>query len=155
MVIGISSFELSSFPMSDKDEKNPSGASDEAATGGGGDSKSGGGVGSQRQDSGEGIDDLEMDKKSGGGEDGGGGLLSYSADFLHSMRNDERDMKWWPEYLKDDAFKNSRGKWDPDRWHQNRKRGSTPPPPERRTCPPHSSRTPTPGARPTPVDANG
>ena len=67
----------------------------------------------------------------------------------------------WPNYL-DEAFKNARGKWDPDRsdilcnsansichilhqnfllfpsemflafcrWHQNRKRGSTPPPSE-------------------------
>lgn len=25
-------------------------------------------------------------------------------------------------------FRNQRGHWDPDRWHQNRRRGSTPPP---------------------------
>ena len=32
----------------------------------------------------------------------------------------------WPDYL-DEAFKNNRGSWDPDRWHQNKRRGSTPP----------------------------
>ena len=31
----------------------------------------------------------------------------------------------WPPYL-DPAFKNSRGVWDPDRWHLERKRGETP-----------------------------
>ena len=31
----------------------------------------------------------------------------------------------WPPYL-DTAFKNSRGVWDPDRWHLERKRGETP-----------------------------
>ena len=36
----------------------------------------------------------------------------------------------WPSYL-DEAFKNNRGHWDPDRWHQNKKRGSTPPPEEK------------------------
>ena len=31
----------------------------------------------------------------------------------------------WPPYL-DQAYKNGRGVWDPDRWHLDRKRGETP-----------------------------
>ena len=37
----------------------------------------------------------------------------------------------WPDYL-DEAFKNNRGSWDPDRWHQNKRRGSTPPAEEKK-----------------------
>ena len=36
----------------------------------------------------------------------------------------------WPPYL-DQAYKNGRGVWDPDRWHLDRKRGETPEPLER------------------------
>ena len=36
----------------------------------------------------------------------------------------------WPPYL-DQAYKNGRGVWDPDRWHLDRKRGETPDPLER------------------------
>ena len=50
----------------------------------------------------------------------------YSAEELMDLRTVYWSNKW-PDYL-DEAFKNNRGIWDPDRWHQNKKRGSTPPP---------------------------
>jgi len=53
-------------------------------------------------------------------------ILMYSKDDLMELRTAALSQKW-PSYL-DEAFKNNRGTWDPDRWHQNKKRGSTPPP---------------------------
>jgi hypothetical protein len=58
-------------------------------------------------------------------------VVAYTIDYLHSVRDALGKGAQWPDYL-DEAFKNSRGKWDPDRWHQGRKRGLTPPPPEDR-----------------------
>ena len=55
----------------------------------------------------------------------------YSKDDLMQLRTAVISQKW-PSYL-DEAFKNNRGTWDPDRWHQNKKRGSTPPPSDDRT----------------------
>ena len=52
-------------------------------------------------------------------------LIAYSADALLKLRTVMMSQKW-PDYL-DEAFKNNRGSWDPDRWHQNKRRGSTPP----------------------------
>lgn len=54
-------------------------------------------------------------------------LVSYSSDVLYQIKDEVPHCQRWPKYL-DESFKNTRGKWDPDRWHQNRKRGSTPPP---------------------------
>lgn len=53
-------------------------------------------------------------------------LIVYSADQLMQLR-EVAVSKAWPSYL-DEAFKNNRGTWDPDRWHQNKRKGSTPPP---------------------------
>jgi hypothetical protein len=53
-------------------------------------------------------------------------LITYSKDELEAFRITALSSKW-PPFL-DENFKNARGHWDPDRWHQNRKRGSTPPP---------------------------
>ena len=53
-------------------------------------------------------------------------LITYSPDELLSFKLSAMSSKW-PNFL-DESFKNARGHWDPDRWHQNRKRGSTPPP---------------------------
>ena len=58
-------------------------------------------------------------------------LIMYSAEELMQLRTAVMSQKW-PSYL-DEAFKNNRGTWDPDRWHQNKKRGSTPPPSDDRT----------------------
>ena len=55
-------------------------------------------------------------------------LIMYTAEELKQLRTAPLSQKW-PSYL-DEAFKNNRGTWDPDRWHQNKKRGSTPPPSE-------------------------
>ena len=55
-------------------------------------------------------------------------LIMYTADELIELRTAVMSQTW-PSYL-DEAFKNNRGSWDPDRWHQNKKRGSTPPPSE-------------------------
>ena len=52
-------------------------------------------------------------------------LIAYSADDLLKLRTVMMSQKW-PDYL-DEAFKNNRGSWDPDRWHLNKRRGSTPP----------------------------
>ena len=52
-------------------------------------------------------------------------LISYTPDELSAFRLSALSSKW-PNFL-DESFKNARGHWDPDRWHQNRKRGSTPP----------------------------
>ena len=52
-------------------------------------------------------------------------LIAYSADELIDLREAALSQKW-PPYL-DEGFKNNRGTWDPDRWHQNKRRGSTPP----------------------------
>lgn len=66
--------------------------------------------------------------RSGGG--GGGGPLGprpervYSHGLLLELK-DHPLARQWPPYL-DPAFKNSRGVWDPDRWHLERKRGETP-----------------------------
>ncbi len=96
-----------------------------------------------RQDSDEGVADIEKDPvEAGVGSSDGDNpaaatsskrakITSYSIDFLLSVREKVSHVDVWPEYL-DDAYKNQRGKWDPDRWHQNRKRGSTPPPGEER-----------------------
>ena len=66
-------------------------------------------------------------------------LITYSKDELESFRMSIMSSKW-PDFL-DDTFKNARGHWDPDRWHQNRKRGSTPPPdPEKPVKPPVGDR---------------
>lgn len=51
--------------------------------------------------------------------------LVYSHSLLLELKNHPL-AKVWPPYL-DPAFKNSRGVWDPDRWHLDRKRGETPP----------------------------
>ncbi len=56
------------------------------------------------------------------------GLLVYSSKDLKKLRQKKVSNKW-PSFL-DADFKNSRGVWDPDRWHQGRRRGSTPPPKE-------------------------
>ena len=52
-------------------------------------------------------------------------ILMYSAKQLSEIRESVAS-KEWPDFL-EECFKNARGQWDPDRWHQNRKRGSTPP----------------------------
>ena len=52
----------------------------------------------------------------------------YTAKQLSEIRQSVAATQW-PHFL-DEGFKNARGQWDPDRWHQNRKRGSTPPPVE-------------------------
>ena len=56
------------------------------------------------------------------------GIVMYSAKQLSEIRESIASSEW-PDFL-DENFKNARGQWDPDRWHQNRKRGSTPPPGE-------------------------
>ena len=56
-------------------------------------------------------------------------MITYTADQLFALREVALSTEW-PTYL-DEAFKNNRGQWDPDRWHQNKKRGSTPPPEEK------------------------
>ena len=56
------------------------------------------------------------------------GIVMYSAQQLSEIRESSASTDW-PDFL-DEGFKNARGQWDPDRWHQNRKRGSTPPPAE-------------------------
>ena len=61
---------------------------------------------------------------------GGGGPLGprpervYSHGLLLELKEHPL-ARQWPPYL-DPAFKNSRGVWDPDRWHLERKRGETP-----------------------------
>ena len=74
------------------------------------------------------VEDMveEAEKGKEGNEDQEG-RKSYTSDALHKIKEDSSICKRWPKYL-DQSFKNPRGKWDPDRWHQNRKRGSTPPP---------------------------
>ena len=52
----------------------------------------------------------------------------YSSKQLNEIRESVASSQW-PDFL-DEGFKNARGHWDPDRWHQNRKKGSTPPPGE-------------------------
>ncbi len=61
--------------------------------------------------------------------DASGKILSYTSKELRRIR-DSKASRVWPDFL-DQDFKNQRGHWDPDRWHQNRRRGSTPPPGER------------------------
>ena len=56
------------------------------------------------------------------------GIVMYSSKQLSEIRESIASTQW-PDFL-DEGFKNARGQWDPDRWHQNRKRGSTPPPGE-------------------------
>ena len=56
------------------------------------------------------------------------GIVMYSSKQLSEIRESIVSTQW-PDFL-DEGFKNARGQWDPDRWHQNRKRGSTPPPGE-------------------------
>ena len=56
------------------------------------------------------------------------GIIMYSAMQLSEIRQSIASTEW-PLFL-DEGFKNARGQWDPDRWHQNRKKGSTPPPME-------------------------
>ena len=53
-------------------------------------------------------------------------LIVYSAEELMRLQKAPLSQKW-PPYL-DEAFKSIRGQWDPDQWHQNKKRYSTPPP---------------------------
>lgn len=67
----------------------------------------------------------ESDEASDEAENAESDFKSYSVDNLLSLRESPFCRKW-PEFL-DESFKNSRGNWDPDRWHQNRKHGSTPP----------------------------
>ena len=55
-------------------------------------------------------------------------MLMYSSKQLNEIRESVASSQW-PDFL-DEGFKNARGHWDPDRWHQNRKKGSTPPPGE-------------------------
>merc|ERR1719394_724667 len=67
--------------------------------------------------------------RSGGGGGGGGPLgprpeRVYSHSLLLELQEHPL-ARQWPPYL-DPAFKNSRGVWDPDRWHLERKRGETP-----------------------------
>ena len=68
--------------------------------------------------------------KPGGGGGGGAAPLGprpervYSHGLLLELK-DHPLARQWPPYL-DPAFKNSRGVWDPDRWHLERKRGETP-----------------------------
>lgn len=80
--------------------------------------------------------------------DSDSGIVMYSAKQLSEIRQTTASTEW-PDFL-DEGFKNARGQWDPDRWHQNRKRGSTPPPGEgdklserrERDCyPPNSERS--------------
>ena len=66
-------------------------------------------------------------------------LIVYSADELIELREVGLSQKW-PAYL-DEGFKNNRGTWDPDRWHQNKRRGSTPPPEDKPTGPPSSAKS--------------
>jgi hypothetical protein len=66
-------------------------------------------------------------------------LIMYSVEELSELRKTTLSNEW-PSYL-DEAFKNTRGSWDPDRWHQNRKRGSTPPPDEKKERPQSSLST--------------
>ena len=56
------------------------------------------------------------------------GIVMYSSKQLSEIRESVASTEW-PDFL-DEGFKNARGQWDPDRWHQNRKKGSTPPPVE-------------------------
>ena len=56
------------------------------------------------------------------------GIVMYSSKQLSEIRESVASTAW-PDFL-DEGFKNARGQWDPDRWHQNRKKGSTPPPAE-------------------------
>ena len=58
-------------------------------------------------------------------------LTMYTPEELMELRMAVLSQKW-PSYL-DEAFKNNRGVWDPDRWHQNKKRGNTPPPSDDKT----------------------
>lgn len=50
--------------------------------------------------------------------------LVYSHTLLLELKNHPLALQW-PPYL-DEAYKNNRGVWDPDRWHLDRKRGETP-----------------------------
>ena len=56
-------------------------------------------------------------------------LITYSKNQLIALKEVSLSTEW-PSYL-DEGFKNNRGHWDPDRWHQNKRRGSTPPPEEK------------------------
>ncbi len=58
--------------------------------------------------------------------------ISYTAKELAELRKGNF-AQTWPSFL-DECFKNDRGLWDPDRWHQNRKRGNTPPPDEKKSA---------------------
>ena len=71
------------------------------------------------------IPSVTVEKASGEDEP------AYTAEELKDLK-DAPLSKRWPEFL-DEDFKNSRGLWDPDQWHQNRRRGVSPdPPPEGR-----------------------
>jgi hypothetical protein len=65
-------------------------------------------------------------------------LITYTPDELAAFRLTALSSKW-PIFL-DESFKNARGHWDPDRWHQNRKRGSTPPPDPEKPVKPSTDR---------------
>ena len=56
-------------------------------------------------------------------------LITYTKNQLIELKEVSLSTSW-PSYL-DEGFKNNRGHWDPDRWHQNKRRGSTPPPEEK------------------------
>ena len=56
-------------------------------------------------------------------------LITYTKNQLIELKGVSLSTQW-PSYL-DEGFKNNRGHWDPDRWHQNKRRGSTPPPEEK------------------------
>jgi len=72
------------------------------------------------------------ESQRGGASDGqsssGDTELTYSSKELRRLR-ESKAAKKWPDFL-DEDFKNQRGVWDPDRWHQGRRRGLTPPPTE-------------------------
>ena len=75
------------------------------------------------------TEEMARAKAAAGEEAEAPALRSYTSHELHSYRMG-RAAQRWPDYL-DAAFANARGNWDPDRWHQNRRRGSTPEPEER------------------------
>ena len=48
----------------------------------------------------------------------------YSQETLMALK-DAPLSRQWPTFLEED-FKNSRGLWDPDHWHQNRRKNGVP-----------------------------
>ena len=81
------------------------------------------------------LDELGLTSSSTA--DGQAAIISYEPAKLKELR-EAKGSRTWPAYL-DKDFLNAKGLWDPDRWHQGRKRGSTPPPGEK---PPPRERRP-------------